>query len=282
MPEHCHPVLIEAPDHPAYDVLPGGEAERAALPARFHIPQWYESGRPPAFVCAVCWGDGWVAEWPCVTAQQHGAEIFAKGVELNRYRAALSAGPVPDLRSRTEEKPGANPELAKAVLAAITDPRSITARVNAEALDEWQLRAVLEAIRPYLAGPSPEQMLREFHSGAGLPLPDEPTARPELGSQTGRAKILAEEVKELGDAIDAGDITEIADACADVVYAVVGTAVTYGLPFDAVLAEVHRSNMTKLIPPVQVNDDGKIVKGPGYESPDIARVLGLGGKPVQR
>lgn len=124
---------------------------------------------------------------------------------------------------------------------------------------------------------SPEQMLREFHAAAGLPLPAAPTARPELGSQTGRAKILAEEICELADAIEAGDIVEIADACADVVYAVVGTAVTYGVPFDAALAEVHRSNMTKLIPPVVVNGDGKIVKGPGYEPPDIARVLGLAG-----
>lgn len=120
---------------------------------------------------------------------------------------------------------------------------------------------------------TPEQMLREFHSTAGLPLPAHPTATPELGSQTGRAKILAEEVRELADAIEAGDIIGIADASADVVYAVVGTAVTYGVPFDAVFAEVHRSNMTKLTPRVVINGDGKIVKGPGYEPPDIARVL---------
>lgn len=120
---------------------------------------------------------------------------------------------------------------------------------------------------------TPEQMLREFHAGADLPLPDHPTARPELGSQTGRAKILAEEVDELGDAIEAGDIVAIADACADVVYAVVGTAVTYGLPFDALLAEVHRSNMTKLIPPVVINEDGKICKGPHYQPPGIAAIL---------
>jgi predicted HAD superfamily Cof-like phosphohydrolase len=168
-----------------------------------------------------------------------------------------------------------NDALAKAVLAAITDPGSVVSPFG-ELSSEWLTRAVLKAIGPFLAAQTPEQMLREFHSAAGLPLPDQPTARPELGSQTGRAKILAEEVKELGDAIDAGDITEIADACADVVYAVVGTAVTYGIGFDAVLREVHRSNMTKLIPPVQVNGDGKIVKGPGYEPPDIARVLGLG------
>ena len=153
-------------------------------------------------------------------------------------------------------------DLTAAISHAIWDPGSLTDREPLSQTEhDWRIAAVLTAVRPFLARPTDEQMLREFHSGAGLPLPDQPTARPELGSQTGRARILAEEVKELGDAIDAGDITEIADACADVVYAAVGTAVTYGIPFDEVFRAVHKSNMTKLIPPVLVNGDGKIVKG---------------------
>jgi predicted HAD superfamily Cof-like phosphohydrolase len=121
---------------------------------------------------------------------------------------------------------------------------------------------------------SPEQMLREFHAAAGLPLPDRPTARPELGSQTGRAAIVAEELRELATAVEAGDIVEIADACADIVYGVIGTAVTYGIPFDAVFAEVHRSNMTKVRPgPPVLNADGKILKGPNYQPPRIAELL---------
>jgi predicted HAD superfamily Cof-like phosphohydrolase len=118
-------------------------------------------------------------------------------------------------------------------------------------------------------------MLREFHAAAGLPLPDRPTSTPELGSQTGRAQIVAEELRELAAAIEAGDIVEIADGAADVVYGVIGTAVTYGIPFDRVFAEVHRSNMTKVVPgPPVLNGDGKILKGPGYEAPRIAELLG--------
>lgn len=123
-----------------------------------------------------------------------------------------------------------------------------------------------------------EEMLREFHSAGGLPLPDAPTAHPVLGTQTGRAAIVAEELRELADAIEAGDIIEIADACADVVYGVVGTAVTYGIPFDRVFREVHRSNMTKVRPgPPLLNGDGKILKGPHYEPPCIEAVLERGG-----
>jgi predicted HAD superfamily Cof-like phosphohydrolase len=123
---------------------------------------------------------------------------------------------------------------------------------------------------------TPEEMLREFHSAAGLPLPDRPTARPELGSQTGRAAIVAEELRELAAAIEACDIIGIADACADVVYGVIGTAVTYGIRFDRVFAEVHRSNMTKVrAGAVLLGEHGKILKGPHYQPPRIAQVLGL-------
>jgi NTP pyrophosphatase (non-canonical NTP hydrolase) len=149
-------------------------------------------------------------------------------------------------------------------------------KIRQQARENYELR-----VRADSAGqPSPEQMLREFHAAAGLPLPEVATARPELGSQTGRAAIVAEELRELADAIEARDIVEIADACADVVYGVIGTAVTYGIPFDAVLAEVHRSNMTKVRPgPPVLNGDGKVLKGPGYERPQIAALLGLIGDP---
>jgi NTP pyrophosphatase (non-canonical NTP hydrolase) len=123
---------------------------------------------------------------------------------------------------------------------------------------------------------TPEQMLREFHTAAGLTLPEGPTL--DIGaafvSDQVRQEMLDSEVGELREAVEAGDLAGIADALADIVYVAVGTAVTYGLPFDAILAEVHRSNMTKFLPdgPV-INGAGKIVKGPGYEPPRIAEML---------
>lgn len=61
-----------------------------------------------------------------------------------------------------------------------------------------------------------------------------------------------------------------------VVYVAYGTALSYGIDLDAVLAEVHRSNMSKLGAdgrPIH-REDGKAMKGPGYTPPDIAAVLG--------
>jgi predicted HAD superfamily Cof-like phosphohydrolase len=113
---------------------------------------------------------------------------------------------------------------------------------------------------------TPEQMLLEFHEAAG-----------QLGggfpSAAMRQELLDSEVSELRDAVARGDLVAVADALADIVYVAVGTAVVMHLPFDEVLAEVHRSNMTKLIPPVEVRADGKIMKGPHYEPPGIAAIL---------
>lgn len=121
-----------------------------------------------------------------------------------------------------------------------------------------------------------EQMVRAFHHAAGLSLPDDPTLDigAEFVSDEVRQKILDEEVQELRDAVAARDLTGIADALADIAYVVAGTAVTYGIPFDVVLAEVHKSNMTKFTGwGPRLREDGKILKGPGYEPPRIAEIL---------
>src|ERR1039457_2880528 len=121
-----------------------------------------------------------------------------------------------------------------------------------------------------------EQMAREFHEAAGLKLPPGPTMdiSAEFVSDEVRQAILDEETDELSEAVLARDLVGIADALADIAYVVAGTAVTYGLPFDAILAEVHRSNMTKFGPDgPRVRADGKIIKGPGYEPPQLAALL---------
>lgn len=125
---------------------------------------------------------------------------------------------------------------------------------------------------------TPEQMLREFHAAGGDsagPVPATPTVSIPYRVQEFRMRLLDEETDEFSEAVLARDIVEIADALADIVYVAVGTAISYGIPFDAVFAEVHRSNMTKFIGAPVTNSAGKIVKGPHFEPPDIAGVLGL-------
>jgi predicted HAD superfamily Cof-like phosphohydrolase len=114
-----------------------------------------------------------------------------------------------------------------------------------------------------------------FHATFGLPRSDEPTTDIPAELAALRVRLLAEEVDEFATATEQRDLIGIADALADIVYVAYGAAITYGIDLDAVLAEVHRSNMTKLDSDgrVLLREDGKVAKSENYTPPDIADVL---------
>jgi predicted HAD superfamily Cof-like phosphohydrolase len=123
------------------------------------------------------------------------------------------------------------------------------------------------------ANPSPSQYVEEFHRAFGIAVRTQPEA--DIPESDLRTRLLAEEVQEYYDAVAAGDVVEVADALADIVYVAFGTALNHGIDLDAVLAEVHRSNMSKLGSdgrPI-LREDGKVIKGPDYFRPDVAGVL---------
>ena len=147
-------------------------------------------------------------------------------------------------------------------------------------------------------GDDPEALVRRFHHLYGLPVrTDGPGLERE--SLHMRMSLIAEEFAELVGAVygagararveaayaravadDDGerDTAAAADALADLVYVVYGMALETGIDLAAVLAEVQRSNMSKLGAdgrPVY-REDGKVLKGPGYFPPDVAGVLGIG------
>lgn len=116
------------------------------------------------------------------------------------------------------------------------------------------------------------EMVREFHE----------TFKQPIGKTVGltnrarlRTDMLTEEFDEYIEALADCDIVELADALADMVYIACGTAVEFGIPFDDVFAEVHRANMSKLMPdgtPL-LREDGKVMKGPDYTPPNIKSIL---------
>jgi predicted HAD superfamily Cof-like phosphohydrolase len=84
-----------------------------------------------------------------------------------------------------------------------------------------------------------------------------------------RMRLLEEEYNEYIEAEVTNNIVEIADALADIIYIACGTAVSYGIPLDRVFAEVHRSNMAKLVDGKPIRrEDGKILKPEGWTPPD--------------
>lgn len=134
-----------------------------------------------------------------------------------------------------------------------------------------------------------QAMVAEFHKAFGAPnnlgqTPDAEIERKEL-----RFALIQEEFFEFQGAIGDGylsepydgyqpaDTVEVADALADLVYVAFGAALEFGIDLNAVLAEVHRSNLSKLGAdgkPIY-REDGKVLKGPDYTRPDIPAVLGL-------
>lgn len=115
----------------------------------------------------------------------------------------------------------------------------------------------------------------DFHDAFDLPREPLPTTRVGDTLAQLRVRLLREEVEEFADATEKRDLVAIADALADVVYVAYGSAVTYGIDLDAVVREVHRSNMSKLDGsgrPV-LRGDGKVLKSERYRPPKIGRVI---------
>lgn len=109
--------------------------------------------------------------------------------------------------------------------------------------------------------------LAEFHEAFGQPYDHGHITDSEL-----RIRLHREETRELVEALEAGDLLAAARELADVVY---GTAHSLGIPLAAVIAEVHRANMSKFGPdgrPV-LDAGGKVLKGPHFRPPNVRWAL---------
>lgn len=123
-------------------------------------------------------------------------------------------------------------------------------------------------------------IVREWHEAFDVPVQDAPVI-PD-GRVQMRLAILEEEVAELRAAVEAGDMVEVLDALCDIQYVLDGTFLEFGLHGlkDQAMAEVHASNMSKLGAdgrPV-LREDGKVLKGPSFFPPDLARILARQGR----
>ncbi|UII19501.1 nucleoside triphosphate pyrophosphohydrolase family protein [Fulvivirga ligni] len=94
--------------------------------------------------------------------------------------------------------------------------------------------------------PDSLNQVAEFHKTFKHPVLNEPTIPDEKRCAL-RVSLLAEEVKELEDAIKDNDLVEIADALCDIQYVLSGAILEFGLgeKFKELFDEVQRSNMSK-------------------------------------
>ncbi len=117
-----------------------------------------------------------------------------------------------------------------------------------------------------------------FHRATGTPVLD----RPQIVSPDRmnlRWRLIDEEVNtELVAAMAGKSLPDIADAIADSIYVLVGTALEYGIPLARVWNAVQAANMAKVDPTtglVRKRADGKILKSDGWQPPNIAGALAI-------
>ncbi len=121
------------------------------------------------------------------------------------------------------------------------------------------------------------EQVQEFHETYGLPVEAAPNISDEKTNAL-RINLLAEEVDELKEALENGDIVEVLDALTDIQYVLDGAYLSFGLQDVKVSAfnEVHASNMSKLGQdgkPIRRESDGKVMKGPNYWKPDMVKFV---------
>jgi len=147
------------------------------------------------------------------------------------------------------------------------------------------------------------KLVRLFHLAFSHPVHHVPRT-PSAKERELRFRLLLEEVLEFGRASGVAPLTEgseedfeakvkevlsafsidpaapvnlpaAADALGDIDYVCAGANLVFGFPAEAVVAEIHRANMSKLGADGRPIHDGhgKVVKGPNYRPPNVAQVL---------
>ena len=87
--------------------------------------------------------------------------------------------------------------------------------------------------------------------------------------------MINEELMETNEELDSMDLPKLAKELTDILYVTAQQMAVLGLPVDALLREVQRSNMSKLGENGQpiFRGDGKVLKGPNYSEANIVKVL---------
>lgn len=109
-----------------------------------------------------------------------------------------------------------------------------------------------------------QQALLEFHKAFNILINNTPTI-PNKKIQKLRKDLIQEELDELVDAFEEENLVEVADALADLLYVVYGTAISCGIDIDPIFQVVHESNMSKV--GGHMADNGKWIKPPTYHPP---------------
>ena len=119
--------------------------------------------------------------------------------------------------------------------------------------------------------------VQAFHKAFKIDCSDAPTVDLPDQIKELRFRLMEEENQEYLEAAKNNDLVEVADALGDMLYILCGTILSHGMQhkFEEVFDEIQRSNMSKLGADGEpiYREDGKVMKGPNYFKPGIAKIL---------
>jgi len=161
--------LLQAPDHPYYEILAGFSLEEnEKLPARFHIPVFDDCGVPNSWLCAVCQEEGVVTGWPCATATKYGTQVFtpqhAAETEAKK-QAARIARLEGEIRQLEEKVAGLEDDRARLLDQQAKDDDEL-AQATAER-DRYRLAWQSASFRAEARGEGIERIVKDRESYQG-------------------------------------------------------------------------------------------------------------------
>ncbi len=121
------------------------------------------------------------------------------------------------------------------------------------------------------------EAVKQFHTAFKIGHREIPKA--DLGNAKNKLRfdLMKEENEEYLEAAQNNDLVEVADALGDMLYILCGTIIEHGMQhkIEEIFNEIQQSNMSKLGEngePIY-REDGKVLKGPNYFKPNIAKIL---------
>jgi len=113
--------------------------------------------------------------------------------------------------------------------------------------------------------------VRMFMSAAGQSINKNNPEQSDLYS-----KLITEEYSEFCEAFQQEDEVEMADACFDMIWVIVGFMASKGWDCNAIWDEGTKSNLAKIdkeTGKVLKREDGKVMKPEGWQPPNFAKVI---------
>jgi len=115
-----------------------------------------------------------------------------------------------------------------------------------------------------------QRQVKEFHLKHSQYISAVPTIPPDVVKDL-RIELIFEEAHEFRVGAEMKDIIRVADALGDLIYVILGAAVSYGIDMEPIFETIHKSNMSK--ESGFKSRSGKALKTSSFAPPELREIL---------